>query len=75
MEDKTLGSQYEPVSAKRTYSSCNDGSNQDEPQKQPLEVFFKKHVLRNFPELTVKKKILIKIFLQDKIFFTGTFCV
>ena len=39
MEDKILGFQFEPVSAKPTHPSYNDGSNQDEPQKQPPEVF------------------------------------
>ena len=32
MEDKTLGFQFEPVSAKRTRPSYNDGSDQDEPE-------------------------------------------
>ena len=33
MEDKILGFQFEPVSAKPTHPSYNDGSDQDEPQK------------------------------------------
>ena len=32
MEDKILGFQFEPVSAKRTRQSYNDGSDQDEPE-------------------------------------------
>ena len=32
MEDKILGFQFEPVSAKRTRPSYNDGSDQDEPE-------------------------------------------
>ena len=45
MEDKILAFQLEPVSAKPTHPSYNDGSDQDEPQKQPPEVFFKKETL------------------------------
>ena len=33
MEDKIPGFQFEPVSAKPTHPSYNDGSDQDEPQK------------------------------------------
>ena len=51
MEDKILGFQFELVSAKPTHPSYNDGSDQDEPQKQPPEVFFKNGALR---KLTVK---------------------
>ena len=54
MEDKILGFQFELVSAKPTHPSYNDGSNQDEPEKQPPEVFCKKGALRNFAKLTVK---------------------
>ena len=32
MEDKILGFQFEPVYAIRTRASCNDGSDQDEPE-------------------------------------------
>ena len=32
MEDKILGFQFEPVSAKRTRPSYDDGSDQDEPE-------------------------------------------
>ena len=42
MEDKILGFQFVLVSAKPTHPSYNDGSDQDEPQKQPSEVFCKK---------------------------------
>ena len=52
MEDKILGFQFEPVSAKTTRPSYNNGSDQDEPQKQPPEVFCKKGVLRNFARFT-----------------------
>ena len=38
-EDNILGFQFESVSAKPTHPSYNDGSNQDESQKQPPEVF------------------------------------
>ena len=34
MEDKILGFQFEPVSAKPTRPSYNDGSEQDEPETQ-----------------------------------------
>ena len=34
MEDKALGLQSELVSAKLSYPSYNDGSNQDEPETQ-----------------------------------------
>ena len=34
MEDKILGFQFEPVSAKATRPSYNDGSDQDEPETQ-----------------------------------------
>ena len=54
MEDKILGFQFEPVSPKPFHPSYNDGSDQDEPQKQSPEVFCKKGVLRNFAKLTVK---------------------
>ena len=39
MEDKIVGFQFEPLSTKPTHPSYNDGSDQDEPKKQPLEVF------------------------------------
>ena len=54
MEDKIVGFQFVLVSAKPTQLSYNDGSDQDEPQKQPLEVFCKKSTLGNFGQLTVK---------------------
>ena len=54
MEDKILGFQFELVSAKPTNPSYNGGSDQDEPQKQPPEMFCKKGALRNFTMLTVK---------------------
>ena len=54
MEDKILGFQFVLVSAKTTHPSYNDGSDQDEPQKQPSEVFCRKSALRNFAKLTVK---------------------
>ena len=54
MEDKILGFQFVLVSAKPTHPSYNDGSDQDEPQKQPSEKFCKKGILRNFAKLTVK---------------------
>ena len=57
MEDKILNFQNEHVSVKTTHSrllfddtnlthpSYNNGSNQDEPKKQPPEVFCKKALL------------------------------
>ena len=54
MEDEILGFQFEPVSAKPTHPSYTDGSDQDEPQKQPPEVLCKEGALRNFAKLTVK---------------------
>ena len=48
MEDKILGFQFEPVSTKPTCPSYNNGSTQDEPQKQPLEVFCKKRCSQKF---------------------------
>ena len=54
MEDKIIGLQFVLVSARPTHPSHNDGSDQDEPQKQPLEVFCRKSALRNFAKLTVK---------------------
>ena len=69
MEDKILGFQFELVSAKPTHPSYNDGSDQDEPQKQPPEVFCKKCALRNFTKLTVKylcqSFFLKKLYLQN----------
>ena len=62
MEDKILGFQFEPVSTKPTHPSYNDGSDQDEQQKQPPEVFCKKGVLRNFAKLTVKHLCLSLFF-------------
>ena len=47
MEDKILGFQFVIVSAKPTHPSYNDGSDQDEPQKQPSEVFCRKALLEN----------------------------
>ena len=38
MEDKILGFQFEPVSTKPTHPNYNDGSNQDERQKQEKKV-------------------------------------
>ena len=60
MEDKILGFQSELVSPKPTHSSYNDGSDQDKPQKQPLEVFCKKRALRNFAKLTVCQSLFLK---------------
>ena len=54
MEDKIFDFQFVLVSAKPTHPSYNDGSDQDEPQKQPSEVFCRKSALRNFAKLTVK---------------------
>ena len=54
MEDKILGFQFVLVSTKPTHPSYNDGSDQDEPQKQPSEVFCKKRALRNLAKLSVK---------------------
>ena len=54
MEDKILGFQFVPVSARPAHPSYNEGSDQDEPQKQPSEMFCKKSALRNFAKLTVK---------------------
>ena len=54
MEDKILGFQFVRVSTKPTHPSYNDGNDQDEPQKQPSEVFCRKNALRNFAKLTVK---------------------
>ena len=41
MEDKILGFEFVLVSAKPTHPGYNNGSDQDEPQKQSLEVFCK----------------------------------
>ena len=74
MEDKILGFQFVLVSAKPTHPSYNDGSDQDEPQKQPSEVFFKKSALRNFAKLTVKHlKIFIKKETLAQVFYSE-FC-
>ena len=54
MENKILSFQFVLVSTKSTHPSYNNGSDQDEPQKQPLEVFCKKSTLRNFAKLTLK---------------------
>ena len=54
MEDEILSFQSELVSTKPTHPSYNDGSDQDEPQKELPEVFCKKGTLRNFAKLTVK---------------------
>ena len=62
MEDKILDFQFELVSTKPTHPSYNDGSNQDESQKQPPEVSCKKEALRNFAKLTVK-------YLRQSLFF------
>ena len=61
MENEILGFQFELVSAKPTYPSY-DGSDQDEPQKQPPEMFCKKGALRNFTKLTVKH---LYLYLQN----------
>ena len=63
MEDKILDFQFELMSTKPTHPSYSDGSNQDEPQKQPLEVFCKKGALRNFTKFTVKH-LCQSLFLQ-----------
>ena len=54
MEDKILGFQFEPVSAKLTCPSCNNEREQDEPQKNPPEMFCKESILRNFAKFTGK---------------------
>ena len=54
MEDEILDFQFEPVPAKPAHPSYNDESDQDEPQKQSPEVFYKKGFLRNFAKLTAK---------------------
>ena len=54
MEDKILDFQFELVSAKPTQPIYNNGSDQDESQKEPPEVFCQKVALRNFAKLTVK---------------------
>ena len=53
MEDRILVFQFELVSPKPTHPSYNNESDQDEPKKQPPEVFCKKGTLRNFVKLTV----------------------
>ena len=45
MKDKILGFQFVLVSSKPTHPSYSDGSDQDEPQKQPSEVFCRKSAL------------------------------
>ena len=62
MEDKILDFQFELVSAKPTHPSYNDGNDQDEPEKQPPEVFCKNGALRNFVKLTVKHLCLSLFF-------------
>ena len=54
MEHKILSFQFEPLSVKLTHPSYNNGSNQDEPQKQPPKVFCKKGSFRNFAKFTGK---------------------
>ena len=54
MEHKILSFQFEPVSVKLTHPSYNNGSDQDEPQKQPPKVFCKKDGFRNFAKFTGK---------------------
>ena len=66
MEDKILDFHSELLSAKLTHPSYNDGSDQNEPQKQPPEVFCKKGVLRNFAKLTVKH--LCQSFIFQKLY-------
>ena len=51
---KSSTSSFELVSAKPTHLSYSDGSDKDEPQKKPPEVFCKKGTLRNFTKLSVK---------------------
>ena len=69
MEDKILGFQFILVSAKPTHPSYNDGSDQDEPQKQLSEVFCRKSALRNFAKLTVKhlyQSLFLKNFIKKE---------
>ena len=69
MEDKILGFQFVLASAKPTQPSYNDGSDQDEPQKQPSEVFCRKSTLRNFAKLTVKHlyhSLFLKNFIKKE---------
>ena len=54
MEDKILGFQFEPMSAKPTRPSYKDGSDQDEPQISYRRCSVKKGVLRSFAEFTGK---------------------
>ena len=78
MEDKILGFQFVLVSAKPTHPSYNDGSDQDEPQKQPSKLFCKKaHIetllnsLSNtcirvsFLENVIKKEALAQVFYSE----------
>ena len=67
MEDKILDFQFELVSTKSTHSSYNDGSDGDEPQKQPPEVFCKKGALRNFAKNFIYKKYLGDCFWNQKL--------
>ena len=60
MEDKILGFQSEPVSAKPTRPSYNDGSDNHRSSHQRCSV--KKAVLRNFVKFTGKRLCQILFF-------------
>ena len=62
MEGKILCFQFEHASAKPIHPTYNDGSDHDEPQKQPPEVFCKKGALRSLVKLTVKHLCLSLFF-------------
>ena len=77
MEDKILNFQFELVSAKPTHLSYNDGSDKDEPQKKPPEVFCKKGTLRNFTKLTVEhlwQSPFLKNFIKKETLAQGSSC-
>ena len=62
MEGKILCFQFEDAFAKPTHLTYNDGSDHDEPQKQPPEAFCKKAALRSLVKLTVKHPCLSLFF-------------
>ena len=67
MEDKILGFQFELVPTKPTHPSYNDGSNQDEPQKQPPEVFCKKGALKTHCKSPVPESLFQKTLLKKRL--------
>ena len=65
MEYEILVFQFEPVSARPTHPSHNDGSDQDEPQKQPPEVFCKKRCFQKFRKTHCKTPVPESLFKNN----------